>query len=194
MENLKLLGILTILIIIVKPSLGLDYNFKQDTIPVPRHDLPSSVLGARTIEKGKMKLALERPMKQKQPEIVKPKVEVASITHYKSSVPDKTPTPPADLNNLIEKYASEYNANPNLMKSIAKCESGFRAEATNGNFGGMYQFLASTWSSNRKAMGLDPDPSLRFNAEEAIKTAAFKMGRDGYGAWPSCYRKALAQI
>jgi hypothetical protein len=80
------------------------------------------------------------------------------------------------------------------MKKIAQCESGMRPEATNGPYGGMFQFVSSTWISNRKAMGKDPNPALRYNAAEAIETAAFKMGRDGYGAWPACSRKALASV
>jgi len=87
---------------------------------------------------------------------------------------------------LIEKYGQEYGVDPGLLKQIAACESGYRTEAANGPYGGMYQFLASTWASNRKAMGASPDPNLRFDAEEAIKTAAFKISRDGAGAWPVC--------
>lgn len=87
---------------------------------------------------------------------------------------------------LFEKYASEYGVNPETLKRIARCESGFNPHAANGPYCGMFQFHASTWTSNRKAMGLDPDLSLRFNAEEAIKTAAFKISRDGTGAWPVC--------
>lgn len=91
-----------------------------------------------------------------------------------------------DVYSLIQTYASQYNADPSKMIAIAHCESGLRANAVNGPFAGAYQFLSSTWQSNRRAMGLDPDPGLRYNIEEAIKTAAFKMGRDGYGAWPVC--------
>lgn len=95
---------------------------------------------------------------------------------------------------LFDKYAAEYNLDKNIMKHIAKCESGFRPEAVNGPYGGMFQFISSTWVSNRRAMGADQNPDLRFNAEEAIKTAAFKMSRDGFGAWPACSRKALAAL
>lgn len=98
---------------------------------------------------------------------------------------DKTP--------LYQKYGAEYGVDPVIMQKIASCESGERADATNGPYGGMFQFVASTWSSNRKAMGEDPNPDLRFDAEEAVKTAAFKMSRDGFGAWPACSRKVLAQ-
>jgi soluble lytic murein transglycosylase-like protein len=97
---------------------------------------------------------------------------------------------PENLTLLIEKYANRYGVDKDMMIGIAKCESGFRENAVNGPYAGMYQFVSSTWVSNRRAMGEDPDPNLRFNAEESIKTAAFKMGRDGYGAWPVCQHKA----
>ena len=97
---------------------------------------------------------------------------------------------PQDVGALIEKYASEYGVNKDMMVHIAKCESGFRSNAVNGPYAGIYQFIGSTWSSNRRAMGLDPDPTLRYNLEEAVKTAAFKMSRDGFGAWPVCQNKA----
>lgn len=120
-----------------------------------------------------------------------------------AALPASTPKPvapkpvalePSALDSLFEKYGAEYGLSPTMLKHIAKCESGLRPEAlsTNGLYGGLFQFVSSTWSSNRKAMGLDPDPALRFNAEEAIKTAAFKMSRDGVGAWPVCGRKATA--
>lgn len=115
-------------------------------------------------------------------------------------VPSATPVPkpvalePSALDVLFEKYGAEYGLSATMLKHIAKCESGLRPEAlsSNGLYGGLFQFVSSTWSSNRKAMGLDPDPALRFNAEEAIKTAAFKISRDGVGAWPVCGRKATA--
>lgn len=91
-----------------------------------------------------------------------------------------------DVYNMIQTYAGQYNADSAKMIAIAYCESGLRSNAVNGPFAGVYQFLSSTWQSNRRAMGLDPDPTLRYNIEESIKTAAFKMGRDGYGAWPAC--------
>ena len=101
---------------------------------------------------------------------------------------------PADLEALFAQHAATHGVDPMIMKKIAQCESGMRPEATNGPYGGMFQFVSSTWSANRKAMGKDPNPALRYNAAEAIETAAFKMGRDGYGAWPACSRKALASI
>lgn len=98
------------------------------------------------------------------------------------------PAPAPETQQLIEKYASQYKVDKTLMTKIAHCESHYNPSAVNGPYAGMYQFLASTWTSNRKKMGLDPNPNLRFNAEEAIKTTAFKISRDGPGAWPVCSR------
>jgi hypothetical protein len=50
----------------------------------------------------------------------------------------------------------------------------------------MYQFSKETWMNTRSQMGQDNNPDLRFNAEEAIKTAAFKISRGGAGAWAVC--------
>jgi hypothetical protein len=74
----------------------------------------------------------------------------------------------------------------NLLKRIAACESGFNSNAENGDYQGMFQFAASSWTTTRQAMGADINTDLRKNAGEAIKTAAFKIARNGAGAWPSC--------
>lgn len=95
-------------------------------------------------------------------------------------------TSPADLDHWFSTYSQAFGIDANLLKHIAKCESGFNAGSISGPYGGMYQYLASTWSSTRNAMGLDPDPDLRFNAEEAIKTTAWKISVGGIGAWPHC--------
>lgn len=84
------------------------------------------------------------------------------------------------------KYAAVFNVNKETLVRIARCESGFRAEATNGPYLGMFQYLDSTWSATRTAMGENPDPALRANAEEAIKTTAWKIAHGGIGAWPVC--------
>lgn len=105
------------------------------------------------------------------------------ITVYRQT---KLPITPVELEPLFDKYCGEYGLNKEMMKKIANCESHFNSQAVNGPYGGMYQFSVSTWRSNRQAMGLDSNPDLRFNAEESIKTAAFKISRDGTGAWPVC--------
>lgn len=125
-------------------------------------------------------------------QIIKPEapkeVSVAVIS-YK---PIDKPVENYDVTEIIRKYATEFGLNESDLISISYCESGFRPNAQNGDYGGIFQFSTSTWQSNRKAMGLDPNPELRFNPEEAAKTAAFKMSRDGYGAWPACSAALIA--
>ncbi|MBI4137188.1 transglycosylase family protein [Candidatus Roizmanbacteria bacterium] len=103
-----------------------------------------------------------------------------------------TPTPYSytgtDLDNWFTRYSDEYHIDRNVLHNIAQCESGFNSTSHNvqNDYGGMYQFSVSTWISARTAMGADPNQDLRFNPEEAIKTAAFKISRGGAGAWPNC--------
>lgn len=116
-----------------------------------------------------------RPIPKKQPK----KVVLAAKTQ-------KQVVAPGEVDSLINKYAALYNADANLMKKIGRCESHFNPNAVNGQHLGMYQYKASTWEATRKVMGLDPNPALRTNAEEAIKTTAFKLAHGGQGAWREC--------
>jgi hypothetical protein len=109
--------------------------------------------------------------------------------------PSSTPIPtssvlpsaqPYDAISLVSKYAQEYGISEDVLFTIGQCESGFNPTSSNGPYGGIYQFHYSSWASIRNSMGLDANPDLRFNPEESIKTAAFKISRDGTGAWPAC--------
>lgn len=108
-----------------------------------------------------------------------------------TATPTPTPLPmpeytPEQIHGYVEQYSGSYALDPNMMRKIVQCESGFNEKATNGPYAGLFQFSTSTWISTRNAMGMDPDPNLRYHAEEAVKTGAFKISRDGYGAWPAC--------
>ncbi|MCA9370037.1 transglycosylase family protein [Candidatus Woesebacteria bacterium] len=113
---------------------------------------------------------------------------VATPTPTPTPKPVVAQLPPHELDALFQKYGAEHGVSWEDLKNIARCESGFRAGVTsaNGKYGGMYQYLASTWSATRNQMGLDPNPELRFNAEEAIRTTAWKIAHGGRGAWPVC--------
>lgn len=93
---------------------------------------------------------------------------------------------PEEMASLYTRFGAEYGIPADTLARIAACESGHNPGAINGPYGGLFQFHSNTWASNRRAMGLDANPDLRFNAEEAVRTAAFKMSRDGTGAWPVC--------
>lgn len=107
-------------------------------------------------------------------------------------IPTATPTAvPAipvvtDLETLFSKYSNEYHVAADELKKIARCESGFNSGAINGVYYGMFQFLDRSWINIRAAMGLDTNPDLRNNAEEAIRTAAFMLSRGQQNAWPNC--------
>lgn len=163
-------------------------NQTQVLLPTHRTVLAMELKPAVTIDdiKPTPKLAPKPEVRgatvEKKPEAI----DSAKITVIVPEPSDKTP--------LYQKYGAIYGVDPAMLQLIASCESGERANAVNGPYAGMFQFVSATWSSNRRAMGENPDPALRYDAEEAVKTAAFKMSRDGYGAWPSCSRKALRQL
>lgn len=113
-------------------------------------------------------------------------------------LPSPTATPqvqvvlaPEELESLFEQYAQEYGVESSTLKVIANCESKFNpsVQSKNGLYGGLFQYSAATWVSTRRAMGLDENPELRFSAEEAIKTSAFKIANGGIGAWHNCAKK-----
>lgn len=191
-----------------KPHLGVGGSEKRAWVPINtaddlllvESDLEAELTTTELREQSPYKLPTPTVIPQVASSIVSTAKEKFSVPQEVVSVPEvslstqetavkiNTSHVPDNVDNLITKYADEYNADPARMTEIARCESGFRPDAVSpsGKYVGMYQFHANTWVSNREAMGLDSDPALRANTEEAIKTAAFKMGRDGYGAWPVC--------
>jgi hypothetical protein len=113
-----------------------------------------------------------------------------TATPSPTDTPTPTPPPsvaaPVDLESLFSRFADEYKVDKELMKRIAKCESSFNSEASNGDYLGMFQYASSSWSGVRSRMGADPNPDLRKNAEETIRTAAYHIANGGQGSWPSC--------
>ena len=174
----------TAVLFVQKTDLGI-HTHEAQILPSIASDPTSRELFSAKSEPQKSLSAQIEPKKARAS-----KPEVASLTSYKPEIKNLAPE---NLEAKIRQYAAEYGANPEVMILIAKCESGFNNNAISpsGAYKGMYQFVASTWQSNRRAMGLSEDLNLMYDAEEAIKTAAFKMGRDGYGAWPVCSQKAF---
>ena len=110
-------------------------------------------------------------------------------TSTPTPTPERPPQPaPQHMDEWFRRYSAEYGADEALLRKIAACESGYNTSSHNTtyDYAGMYQFAHATWVSTRMQMGADPNPDLRFNGEEAIKTAAFKVSRGGAGAWGNC--------
>jgi hypothetical protein len=106
-----------------------------------------------------------------------------------SPTPTEIPAPVlsnGQLYELFNKYAGQYGINADVLRHIARCESGFNPTARNGIYAGLFQFNSSTWTSYRNQLQKDPHPDLRFNAEEAILTAAFAYSKGKSHIWPNC--------
>lgn len=107
--------------------------------------------------------------------------------------PTATPTPmptitvSVDLEPLFSKYGDQFAVDKELMKRIARCESGFNPNSDTGLYAGMFQYAAQTWISARTQMGLDTNPDLRKNPEESIRTTAFMLANGRSSAWPNCH-------
>lgn len=114
-----------------------------------------------------------------------PTTIVPTSTPTPTTVPSITLTQPM-LEELFNRYSAQYGADNALLKKIAKCESSFNPNATNGIYGGMFQFAPQSWQSQRTEMGQDPNPDLRFSAEESIKTAAYSISKGRAGMWKGC--------
>jgi len=112
-----------------------------------------------------------------------------SPTPLPSPTPTSYPVTAQQLDQWFTQYANHYSVDRSLLWKIAACETGLRPNATNWIYGGMFQFSPNTWKANRSLMGTDTNPDLRFNPEEAIKTAAFLLSTRGPGAWPNCSKR-----
>ena len=103
--------------------------------------------------------------------------------------PKPTPEPSQNVNGYIDRFSAQYSVDPNLVRAIAICESGFNSSATNNIYVGLFQFGSTTWSNIRKEMGEDPNPYLRFSAKDSVQTAAYSLSKGKGGIWPNCYNK-----
>lgn len=118
-----------------------------------------------------------------------------SPTHTPAPLPTKIPIPTSnpqpkvtsqEIHALMERFAGQYGVDVNILRHIAICESGFRENAVNGPYAGLFQFAKITWKNARLEFGEDPDPDLRFNAEEAVQTASYLVAKGRRGIWPNC--------
>ncbi len=101
-------------------------------------------------------------------------------------IPTPTPVSPAEINALIDRFSGQYAVDPNVMRHIAICESGFNPLAVSGAYVGLFQFGPITWKNIRKEIGEDINIKLRFSAEESAQTAAYALSQGKRGIWPNC--------
>lgn len=114
---------------------------------------------------------------------------VVTPTHTPVATPTSIPQPKytsQEINGFIDRFAAQYNVDPNLLRRIAICESGFNPFAYNAGYAGLFQFGSITWRNIREKFGEDTSPDLRYNAEEATQTAAYALHINVAGIWPNC--------
>jgi len=132
-------------------------------------------------------------------EVLSSNIEMATPTESPTPVSTKRPTPKPtrkptpippitsqEINGFIDRFASQYAVDPNVLRYIAICESGFNPSAVNGAYVGLFQFGPITWMTNRVLIGENPNRELRLNAEESIQTAAYMLSTRGGKFWPNC--------
>ncbi len=95
----------------------------------------------------------------------------------------------AEIYAFTEKYGILYAVDPNVIRHVTLCESGFNPSAKNYIYAGLFQFDTNTWIIYRQKMGLSADPDLRYHAEEAIRTGTYILSLGKTGLWPNCYPK-----
>ena len=109
-----------------------------------------------------------------------------------SPIPSPTPSSPLpsfkpeQIHGFIDQFSAQYNLDPNLLRHIAVCESGFNPLARKLTYSGLYQFSPNTWIKYRNLLNQDPDPDLRLNAEASVQTAAYVLSVGDSYIWPSC--------
>jgi len=113
-----------------------------------------------------------------------PSSTTPTISH--KPLPTTTPVSSEEVNGFIEKFSAQYGVNPNVVRYVAICESGFRSNAVQGIYVGLFQFGPTTWKNIRLEFGEDINPDLRLSAEESTQTAAYAISKGKGGIWPNC--------
>lgn len=101
-------------------------------------------------------------------------------------MPSPTPATSAQIDGWFNHYANKESIEKELLRKIALCESKYNQFAKNGDYVGLFQFSSGTWVTTRRQMNQNPNPDLRYDAEESIRTAAFRLSTVGLAAWPNC--------
>lgn len=162
-----LLIVLIIIILFIPTLIRRQNNSKVEGIAVtPKVTLPSATLDIIVITETPIPTPTKKP------------IPTPTVT--------PTPIPVGALEDWFTKYSNQQSIDKERLKRIAICESGLNPNARFLDYGGLFQFATSSWISTRAKMNLDTNPNLRFNPEEAIKTAAFKVATEGIHTWPNC--------
>lgn len=107
-------------------------------------------------------------------------------TKRPTPVPTPTPASSEEVNGFIDRFAGQYGVDPNVIRYIALCESGFRSNAEKAGYVGLFQFGPITWKNLRAEIGEDTNINLRYSAEESVQTASYALSKGKQKIWPNC--------
>ena len=102
-------------------------------------------------------------------------------------IPTVAPASSQEVNAFIERFSVQYGVDPNVIRHLAICESGFRSNTIQGIYAGLFQFDPITWKNIRLEIGKDTNPDLRYSAEESVQTATYAYSKGKKGIWPNCF-------
>jgi hypothetical protein len=166
MVNTRLYTIIAVLTVTGLFFTGMGYANRNATIPIPS---PTS-LPTPTSTPTPKPTPTPRPTPKPTPTL-KPQPKFTSQQIYE----------------MTNKYAGVFGLDANVIRYIAICESGFNPLAHHYIYAGLFQFSPGTWKAYREKMGEKTDIDLRYNAEDAVKTAAYILSLGGSQNWPLCY-------
>jgi hypothetical protein len=107
-------------------------------------------------------------------------------TRKPTPAPTITPATSEEVNGFIDRFAGQYGVDPNVIRYMALCESGFRSNAVSGAYVGLFQFGPITWQNIRAEIGEDTNINLRYSAEESVQTASYAFSKGKGKIWPNC--------
>ncbi|MDI6788486.1 MAG: transglycosylase SLT domain-containing protein [Planctomycetota bacterium] len=89
---------------------------------------------------------------------------------------------------IVMSKSEEFDIDPKILLTLAKCESNFDPKAKNPNSSasGLFQFVKKTWDWTIKEMG-QPTWDV-FNPEHNTAAAAFLIKKDGLRHWEQCWK------
>lgn len=102
---------------------------------------------------------------------------VHTLNSFEYPEPPAFTPKPKTVDGLIEYYADLYDADLNLVRAVAICESGLKENAQNAysSAGGVFQYIDSTWEGYCDGN--------KMNAEDNIKCGVRMISEGGISHW-----------
>lgn len=90
------------------------------------------------------------------------------------------------IQEVITHFAKEYNQDPQVLLTVAKCESNFRGDVygDGGRAYGVFQFHKPTFEGYEKQYGEDLD---YYSAYDQAKLASWMFSKNGENHW-TCFK------